>query len=190
MLAFLSSAGQTYFIGVFGADIQAEFGLDAGSWGRTYMIGTLASALVINWTGALIDRVDLRLFTALVLTGLAGACLVMASASTALMLIPAIFLLRQFGQGLTSHAGITSMARYHDLNRGKAIALAAIGFAKAEVTIGGISTSELSSRTMEAKKVPGLYAIGEAVDVTGWLGGYNFQWAWASGVAAGEALVI
>ncbi|MBX7513206.1 NAD(P)/FAD-dependent oxidoreductase [Qipengyuania sp. GH38] len=62
------------------------------------------------------------------------------------------------------------------------------GFAKAEVTVGGISTSELSSKTMEAKHVPGLYAIGEAVDVTGWLGGYNFQWAWASGVAAGEAL--
>lgn len=62
------------------------------------------------------------------------------------------------------------------------------GFAKAEVTIGGISTSELSSKTMEAKRVPGLYAIGEAVDVTGWLGGYNFQWAWASGVAAGESL--
>ena len=61
------------------------------------------------------------------------------------------------------------------------------GFAKAEVTVGGISTAELSSRTMEAKKVPGLYCIGEAVDVTGWLGGYNFQWAWASGVAAGEA---
>ncbi len=62
------------------------------------------------------------------------------------------------------------------------------GFAKAEVTIGGIATSELSSRTMEARNVPGLYAIGEAVDVTGWLGGYNFQWAWASGVAAAEAL--
>ncbi|HYW16261.1 MAG TPA: NAD(P)/FAD-dependent oxidoreductase [Allosphingosinicella sp.] len=62
------------------------------------------------------------------------------------------------------------------------------GFAKAEVTVGGISTQGLSSRTMEARKVPGLYAIGEAVDVTGWLGGYNFQWAWASGVAAGEAV--
>ena len=62
------------------------------------------------------------------------------------------------------------------------------GFAKAEVTVGGIATQALSSRTMEARKVPGLYAIGEAVDVTGWLGGYNFQWAWASGVAAGEAL--
>ena len=62
------------------------------------------------------------------------------------------------------------------------------GFAKAEVTAGGISTAELSSKTMETRKVPGLYAIGEAVDVTGWLGGYNFQWAWASGVAAGRAI--
>jgi hypothetical protein len=62
------------------------------------------------------------------------------------------------------------------------------GFAKAEVTAGGIDTSELSSKTMEAKAVPGLYAIGEAVDVTGWLGGYNFQWAWASGWCAGQAI--
>ena len=62
------------------------------------------------------------------------------------------------------------------------------GFAKAEVTAGGISTAELSSQTMAAKNVPGLYAIGEAVDVTGWLGGYNFQWAWASGWAAAQAL--
>jgi hypothetical protein len=62
------------------------------------------------------------------------------------------------------------------------------GYAKAEVTAGGIATAELSSRTMEAAKVPGLYAIGEAVDVTGWLGGYNFQWAWASAHACAEAL--
>jgi predicted Rossmann fold flavoprotein len=62
------------------------------------------------------------------------------------------------------------------------------GFAKAEVTAGGIATAGLSSQTMAATKVPGLYVIGEAVDVTGWLGGYNFQWAWASGWAAGQAL--
>ena len=60
------------------------------------------------------------------------------------------------------------------------------GYAKAEVTLGGIDTAELSQQTMEAKKVPGLYVIGEAVDVTGWLGGYNFQWAWSSGWAAGQ----
>lgn len=62
------------------------------------------------------------------------------------------------------------------------------GFAKAEVTVGGISTADLSSQTMAARRIPGLYAIGEAVDVTGWLGGYNFQWAWASGWAAAQAL--
>jgi predicted Rossmann fold flavoprotein len=62
------------------------------------------------------------------------------------------------------------------------------GYAKAEVTAGGISTADLSSQTMEARNLPGLYAIGEAVDVTGWLGGYNFQWAWASGWAAGQAI--
>lgn len=62
------------------------------------------------------------------------------------------------------------------------------GFAKAEVTVGGIATDALSSKTMEARRISGLYAIGEAVDVTGWLGGYNFQCAWSSGVAAGEAI--
>ncbi|AEU39000.1 BaiN/RdsA family NAD(P)/FAD-dependent oxidoreductase [Granulicella mallensis] len=60
------------------------------------------------------------------------------------------------------------------------------GFAKAEVTVGGIDTSELDARTMESRRMPGLYFIGEVVDVTGWLGGYNFQWAWASAVSAGS----
>jgi len=62
------------------------------------------------------------------------------------------------------------------------------GFGKAEVTFGGVDTKELSSKTMETKKVPGLFFIGEVVDVTGWLGGYNFQWAWSSGWAAGQAV--
>ncbi|TPW35963.1 BaiN/RdsA family NAD(P)/FAD-dependent oxidoreductase [Oecophyllibacter saccharovorans] len=62
------------------------------------------------------------------------------------------------------------------------------GYAKAEVMRGGIDTHGLEQKTMEAKTVPGLFAVGEAVDVTGWLGGYNFQWAWASGTAAGRAL--
>jgi predicted Rossmann fold flavoprotein len=62
------------------------------------------------------------------------------------------------------------------------------GYAKAEVTAGGIDTDALSSKTMEARRVPGLYCVGEAVDVTGWLGGYNFQWAWSSGWCAGQSL--
>ena len=62
------------------------------------------------------------------------------------------------------------------------------GYEKAEVTAGGVDTDELSSKTMESRKVPGLFFIGEVVDVTGHLGGFNFQWAWASGAAAGRAL--
>jgi predicted flavoprotein YhiN len=62
------------------------------------------------------------------------------------------------------------------------------GYEKAEVTAGGVDTDELSSKTLESRKVPGLFFIGEVVDVTGHLGGFNFQWAWASGAAAGRAL--
>jgi predicted Rossmann fold flavoprotein len=63
-----------------------------------------------------------------------------------------------------------------------------LGYAKAEVTLGGVDTAALSQKTMEVRSVPGLYFIGEVVDVTGWLGGYNFQWAWASAQAAGRAV--
>jgi predicted Rossmann fold flavoprotein len=62
------------------------------------------------------------------------------------------------------------------------------GYAKAEVTLGGVDTGELSSKTMESRRVAGLYFVGEVVDVTGWLGGFNFQWAWASGHAAGQVV--
>jgi len=62
------------------------------------------------------------------------------------------------------------------------------GYRTAEVTLGGIDTDGLSSKTMQAKALKGLYVIGEAMDVTGWLGGYNFQWAWSSGWAAGTAI--
>jgi predicted flavoprotein YhiN len=62
------------------------------------------------------------------------------------------------------------------------------GYRTAEVTLGGVDTHDLDSRTMQAKAVPGLYFIGEVVDVTGWLGGFNFQWAWASGWSAGQAV--
>ena len=74
----------------------------------------------------------------------------------------------------------------HGLHRWTFIPSGTEGYAKAEVTCGGVDTSGLSSKTMEAKAARGLYFIGEVVDVTGWLGGYNFQWAWASGFAAGS----
>ncbi|MGB3423282.1 NAD(P)/FAD-dependent oxidoreductase, partial [Castellaniella sp.] len=62
------------------------------------------------------------------------------------------------------------------------------GYKKAEVMSGGVDTDELDQRSLESRRCPGLHVVGEAVDVTGWLGGYNFQWAWASGVACGRAL--
>jgi predicted flavoprotein YhiN len=63
------------------------------------------------------------------------------------------------------------------------------GYSKAEVMLGGVDTGALDPRTLQATAVPGLFVVGEAVDVTGWLGGYNFQWAWASGWCAGEAIL-
>jgi predicted Rossmann fold flavoprotein len=74
------------------------------------------------------------------------------------------------------------------LNDWRVVPTGTEGYAKAEVTLGGVDTAGLSSQTMGARNVPGLFVIGEAVDVTGWLGGYNFQWAWSSGWVAGEAL--
>ncbi len=74
------------------------------------------------------------------------------------------------------------------INRWAIVPTGSEGYRKAEVTLGGVDTRELAQQTMMVTKVPGLYFIGEAVDVTGWLGGYNFQWAWASGVAAGQAV--
>jgi predicted Rossmann fold flavoprotein len=96
-----------------------------------------------------------------------------------------------------AHLPLTAMANIPDraltsfasrLKRWEVRPTESEGWPKAEVTLGGIDTRDLSSRTMAARNVPGLYAIGEAVDVTGWLGGYNFQWAWSSGWCAGEAL--
>lgn len=90
------------------------------------------------------------------------------------------------GAGDWTNAGIETMER--ELHAWSVKPDGSEGFAKAEVTVGGVDTKELDSQTMESKRVPGLYFIGEVVDVTGWLGGYNFQWAWASAVAAGRAL--
>jgi predicted flavoprotein YhiN len=76
----------------------------------------------------------------------------------------------------------------NDLNDWSIIMNGTEGYRTAEVTLGGVDTNELSSKTMQANKVSGLYFIGEVMDVSGWLGGFNFQWSWSSGVAAGLAV--
>ncbi|MDF0601358.1 NAD(P)/FAD-dependent oxidoreductase [Psychromarinibacter sp. C21-152] len=95
-------------------------------------------------------------------------------------------------QGLTGQLANTPDARLAEVARGlqdwQLTPAGTEGYRTAEVTLGGVATDGLDSRTMESKRVPGLYFIGEGVDVTGWLGGYNFQWAWSSGWAAGTAI--
>ncbi len=110
------------------------------------------------------------------------------------------YLPTRLAEGLLQANGFATDARVPDLpdkalrrlgdaiNRWSITPDGSEGYRKAEVTLGGVDTKALSQQSMMVQKVPGLYFIGEAVDVTGWLGGYNFQWAWASGVAAGQAV--
>jgi len=133
LMAFASSAGQTYFISLFAHEFHAAFGLGHAGFGALYSAATLASGFLLIWGGGLIDRVDLRLFAAVVLAGLTVAACAAATAAGPLTLVLAVFLLRFFGQGLASHTAVTSVARYADPTvRGRAVSLAAMGFPAGE----------------------------------------------------------
>ena len=112
--------------------IKADFSLSNGEFGAAYSTGTIGSAAILTWTGHWIDRVDLRLWTRLVIGLFTLACLTMALAQNFVMLVIAIFLLRQAGQGLMTHTAMTSQGRYHDAARGRAVATAGLGFPAAE----------------------------------------------------------
>lgn len=135
LIALGSSFGQTFFIGIFGPSIQQEFGLSHTAWGSVYLAGTLASALVLPFSGRLIDRLPLVPFTLSVCLLLALACGSIAAAPSVLFLVFSIFLLRQGGQGLMSHVALTTMARYFTATRGRAIALATMGMALGEAIL-------------------------------------------------------
>ena len=132
LMCFCSSFGQTYFIALFGGEIRQTFGLSDGEFGAIYSTGTLASAAVLVWLGRLIDRVPLNAFAAATLLGLALLCLFMgfagalAGAWGAVALFPAIFGLRLFGQGLSSHTAIVTMGRSFHAERGRAVSLASL----------------------------------------------------------------
>ena len=145
LVALSSSFGQTFFIGVFGPGLREEFGLTHSDWGLVYMVGTLASALVLPWSGRLIDRIDLRLFTAAAFIGMAAACFVTATAGHVSVLVLAIFLLRQFGQGLMTHTSVTTMVRYFDADRGKAISLGSIGFSTGQAMLPFIAVLAIAA---------------------------------------------
>lgn len=126
-MCLLSSFGQTFFISLFGGVIRTEFAISDGEFGTIYSIGTLASAAVLVWSGRLVDRLRLRDMSAFVLFGLAVTCLAMAMLTGPLMLVFVIFGLRQFGQGLGSHTGVTAAARRFAAERGRAISVASLG---------------------------------------------------------------
>jgi len=135
LAAFTSSFGQTYFIGIFGPALQAEFGLNHTTWGSIYLIGTLGSAAILTVTGEFIDHMPLRRYTLLVLGLLILACGSTAFVTGTMTLIGAIFLLRHAGQGLMSHIAVTTMARYFHAGRGKAIAIATLGYSAGEALL-------------------------------------------------------
>ena len=135
LAAFTSSFGQTYFIGIFGPALQTEFGLNHTTWGSIYLMGTLGSAAILTVTGEFIDHMPLRRYTLLVLGLLILACGSTAFVTGTLTLIGAIFLLRHAGQGLMSHIAVTTMARYFHAGRGKAIAIATLGYSAGEALL-------------------------------------------------------
>ena len=144
VLTMASSFGQTYFIGVIGPHIQASLSLSHTEWGTIYMAGTLLSALMLPWTGAQIDRFSLTRYTLPTLLLLVLACAVMATATSSLMLLVAIFLLRHSGQGLMNHIAITTIARRFHAERGRAIAITTIGMVLGEAALPVIAVGTLA----------------------------------------------
>jgi len=132
LLTLMSSFGQTFFISVFSGVIRQEFSLSHGAWGGIYSLGTLASAMVMIGAGTLTDRFRVRALGAMCLGGLAAACLAMAAIPSVWALPFVIFALRLSGQGMISHIAMVSMARWFVQMRGRALALASLGFALGE----------------------------------------------------------
>ena len=135
ILTLTSSYGQTFFISLFAGGIMTDFALTDGQWGGIYTVGTLASAGTMVWAGTLVDKFRVRVLGTVVFAGLAAACFFMAAVPDALLLIPAIFFLRLFGQGMSSHLAVVSMARWFVAGRGKALATASMGFAAGQAVL-------------------------------------------------------
>jgi MFS family permease len=133
--AFLSSVGQTFFIGLFGANFRAEFGLGEGAFGTLYGAATLASGLLMFWLGGLADRLRPSQSISLSLLILGLGALVIALGRGTPWLLPGLFLLRLGGQGLTGHVAIVIAARHGGARRGRSVATAAFGFILAEALL-------------------------------------------------------
>ncbi len=131
----MSSFGQTFFISIFSGEIRAAFGLSHGAWGGLYSLGTTISAVVMIWAGGLTDIFRVRVLGPAVLAGLALAALAMAVNAWLALLPVVVFLLRLFGQGMSTHLAMVAMARWFTATRGKALAIASVGFSVGEALL-------------------------------------------------------
>jgi MFS family permease len=132
MMLLFSGFGQTYFFGPYTDSVRQSFGLSHGEIGLLFSLATGLAGVLMMWAGRKVDDVDLRLFTFLICAALIAGCFAMSSANSIPTLVLAFFLLRISGQGLMMQASFTSMARYFDKERGKAISIAAFGMALAQ----------------------------------------------------------
>jgi len=135
VLTFFSSFGQTYFISGSIAEWQAMFNLSHGQIGRIYMFATLGSALCLPFLGRLVDSISAHRMLLLVIPVLSAAALMAGYASSVLMLISAIFLLRLFGQGMMTHMALTATGRWFSAERGRAVSLVVLGHQGGEATL-------------------------------------------------------
>lgn len=135
LLTFTSSFGQTYFISIFGDRIMADYGLTDGDWGEIYMIATLSSAAALVWAGRLADRIRVGRLAAMILGLFAVIAVGMSFNENVYVLIALIFGLRFCGQGMISNLGITAMGRWFRAHRGRAIAIAGLGYSVGEATL-------------------------------------------------------
>ncbi len=138
LMTFWSAPGQTFLISLFSGEIRAELGLSDGEFAGIYSMATLASAIVVIWSGALIDHIDLKKLSLFAVFGLALGCGMMSISNSVLMLLISLFVLRQLGQGLMFIISSTAMVRYLEEHKGKASALASIGYAIAEAVMPGL----------------------------------------------------
>ena len=144
LLTMLSGFGQTYFISIFAGEIRAEFNLSHGEWGGIYTLGTGASAVVMVWAGALTDRFRIRALGMVILPMVMLACFLMAGVTVAWLLPFVIFALRFSGQGMMSHLAVVAMARWFVAARGRALAIAGLGFSVGEAFLPLVFVSLLA----------------------------------------------
>lgn len=139
MLTLASSFGQTYFISIFADRIMADYGLSDGDWGLLYMLATLTSAGAVIWAGRFADEIRVARLAALIFTGFAAVAVGMSLNDSPWVLGFLIFGLRFCGQGMISHLGITAMARWFRAHRGRAVAIAGLGYSVGEASLPALA---------------------------------------------------